>query len=186
MDARFNTIPTRPANDPWARGYNGRMPLKPSAQKVQDALRAAGFENAVVELPDSARTAAEAAAAVGCEVGQIVKSLLFRAEPSGRAVLVAASGRHRVDEQAVAAVVGERIGRATPDFVRERTGFAIGGVPPIGHAGPVVAVVDEALLAYDRIWAAAGHPHAVFPLTPDELVRMTGGTVARVGAAAQA
>jgi prolyl-tRNA editing enzyme YbaK/EbsC (Cys-tRNA(Pro) deacylase) len=106
------------------------MPLKPSAQKVQDALRSAGFDNAVVELPDSARTAAEAAAAVGCEVGQIVKSLLFRAEPSGRAVLVAASGRHRVDEQAVAAVVGERIGRATPDFVRAQTGFAIGGVPP--------------------------------------------------------
>lgn len=157
------------------------MPLKPSAQKVQDALRAAGFENAVVELPDSARTAAEAAAAVGCEVGQIVKSLLFRAEPSGRAVLVAASGSHRVDERAVAAVVGERIGRATPDFVREQTGFAIGGVPPVGHAQPVV--VDEALLSYERIWAAAGHPHAVFALTPAELVRMTGGKVARVGAA---
>jgi prolyl-tRNA editing enzyme YbaK/EbsC (Cys-tRNA(Pro) deacylase) len=156
------------------------MPLKASAQKVQDALRAAGFDNTVVELPDSARTAAEAAAAVGCEVGQIVKSLLFRAEVSGRAVLVAASGSHRVDERAVAAVVGEPIGRATPDFVREQTGFAIGGVPPIGHAQPVVAVVDEALLAHARIWAAAGHPHAVFALTPDELVRMTGGAVARV------
>jgi prolyl-tRNA editing enzyme YbaK/EbsC (Cys-tRNA(Pro) deacylase) len=158
------------------------MPLKPSAQKVQDALRAAGFANAVVELPDSARTAAEAAAAVGCEVGQIVKSLLF-ATPSGRAVLVAASGRHRVDVGAVAAVVGEEIGRATADFVRERTGFAIGGVPPIGHAQPVVAVVDAALLDYERIWAAAGHPHAVFALTPDELVRMTGGKVAKVGEA---
>lgn len=156
------------------------MPLKASAQKVQDALRAAGFPNEVVELPQSARTAAEAAAAVGCEVGQIVKSLLFRAEGSGRAVLVAASGRHRVDEQAVAAVVGEPIGRATPDFVREQTGFAIGGVPPIGHAQAVVAVVDEALLGYARIWAAAGHPHAVFALSPDELVRMTGGRVAKV------
>ncbi len=156
------------------------MPLKASAQKVQDALRAAGFENTVVELPDSARTAAEAAAAVGCQVGQIVKSLLFRAAESGRAVLVVASGSHRVDEQAVAAVIGEAIGRATPEFVREQTGFAIGGVPPIGHARPVVAVVDEALLAHERIWAAAGHPHAVFALTPDELVRMTGGKVARV------
>lgn len=156
------------------------MPLKPSAQKVQDALRAAGFSNEVVELPDSARTAADAAAAVGCGVGQIVKSLLFEARPSGRAVLVAASGSHRVDEQAVAALLGEGIARASAEFVRERTGFAIGGVPPIGHAQPVVAVVDEALLAYDRVWAAAGHPHAVFALTPDELVRMTGGRVARI------
>jgi prolyl-tRNA editing enzyme YbaK/EbsC (Cys-tRNA(Pro) deacylase) len=162
------------------------MPLKPSAQKVQDALRAAGFENVVVELPDSARTAAEAAAAVGCGIGQIVKSLLFEAQPSGRAVLVAASGSHRVDERAVAALVGERIGRASADFVREQTGFAIGGVPPIGHAHPVVAVVDEELLRHERIWAAAGHPHAVFSLTPAELVRMTGGTVARVGVAAGA
>ena len=156
------------------------MPLKPSAQRVQDALRAAGFSNEVVELPDSARTAAEAAAAVGCEVAQIVKSLLFEARPSGRAVLVAASGSHRVDEKAVAAVLGETIARASADFVRERTGFAIGGVPPIGHAQPVVSVVDEALLQYGRIWAAAGHPHAVFSLTPQELVRMTGGQVARI------
>jgi prolyl-tRNA editing enzyme YbaK/EbsC (Cys-tRNA(Pro) deacylase) len=156
------------------------VPLKPSAQRVQDALRAAGFPNTVVELPDSARTAAEAAAAVGCAVGQIVKSLLFEARPSGRAVLVAASGSHRVDERAVARVVGEPIARAAADFVRDRTGFAIGGVPPIGHARPLLAVVDEALLAYDRIWAAAGHPHAVFTLTPDELIRMTGGTVARI------
>ncbi len=156
------------------------MSLKASARRVQDALRAAGFSNEVVELPDSARTAAEAAAAVGCQVGQIVKSLLFEARPSGRAVLVAASGSHRVDEQAVAAVVGERIARASADFVRERTGFAIGGVPPVGHAQPVLAVVDEALLGYERIWAAAGHPHAVFALTPGELVRMTGGTVARI------
>ena len=156
------------------------MPLKPSAQRVQDALRAAGFSNEVIELPDSARTAAEAAAAVGCEVAQIVKSLLFEARPSGRAVLVAASGSHRVDEKAVAAVLGEAIARASADFVREQTGFAIGGVPPIGHAQPVVSVVDEALLQYGRIWAAAGHPHAVFSLTPQELVRMTGGQVARI------
>ncbi len=157
------------------------MPLKASAQKVQDALRAAGFANAVVELPDSARTAQEAAAAVGCEVGQIVKSLVFRGKDTGRSILVVASGSHRVDERLVAAVVGEPIEKAAAEFVREQTGFAIGGVPPLGHAHPPVAVVDEALLAHARIWAAAGHPRAVFALTPAELVAMTGGTVARVG-----
>lgn len=157
------------------------MPLQPSAQKVQEALAAAGFASAVIELPDSTRTAAEAAAAVGCDVAQIVKSLVFRGRTSGRAVLVVASGSHRVDEARVAAIVGEEIEKATAGFVREQTGFAIGGVPPIGHAHPSIAVVDEALLAHARIWAAAGHPRAVFALTPDELVRMTGGTVARVG-----
>jgi prolyl-tRNA editing enzyme YbaK/EbsC (Cys-tRNA(Pro) deacylase) len=159
------------------------MPLKPSARRVQDALRAAGFANEVVELPDAARTAAEAAAAVGCAPAQIVKSLVFVGRVSGRPVLVAASGGHRVDEAAVAAAVGEPVGKAPPDLVRERTGFAIGGVPPLGHAEPLRTLVDEALLGHDRIWAAAGHPHAVFALTPDELVRMTGGEVARVGAA---
>jgi prolyl-tRNA editing enzyme YbaK/EbsC (Cys-tRNA(Pro) deacylase) len=156
------------------------MPLKPSAQKVQDALRAAGFANEVVELPDSTRTSAEAAAAVGCTVGQIVKSLVFRAETSGRAVLVVASGAHRVDEKRIAAEVGEPIGRASPDLVREQTGYAIGGVPPVGHPMPLLTIVDEALLGYAEIWAAAGHPNAVFRLIPDELVRMTAGRVARV------
>jgi prolyl-tRNA editing enzyme YbaK/EbsC (Cys-tRNA(Pro) deacylase) len=153
--------------------------LKPSAQRVQDALAAAGFRNQVVELPASARTAADAAAAVGCAVGQIVKSLVFRAA-GGRAVLVAASGAHRVDEALVAAALGEPIERADADWVRAETGFAIGGVPPIGHAKALVTLVDEALLAHAELWAAAGHPHAVFRLTPDELVRMTGGRVARI------
>jgi len=156
------------------------MSLKASAQKVQDALRAAGFANEVVELPESARTAAEAAAALGCAVGQIVKSLVFRAEASGRAVLVVASGAHRVDEKLVAAEAGEPIGRASPDFVREQTGYAIGGVPPVGHPSPLLTIVDEALLGYAEIWAAAGHPNAVFRLTPEELLRMTGGRVVRV------
>jgi prolyl-tRNA editing enzyme YbaK/EbsC (Cys-tRNA(Pro) deacylase) len=155
------------------------MALKPSAQKVQDALAAAGFANRVVELQDSTRTAAEAAAAVGCEVGQIVKSLVFRAA-SGRAVLVVASGAHRVDEQRVAAELGEAIGRADAELVRAETGFAIGGVPPIGHAKPLATLVDEALLAHAEIWAAAGHPNAVFRCTPAELVVMTGGRVAKV------
>lgn len=155
------------------------MALKPSARKVQDALAAAGFANVVVELPDSARTAAEAAAAVGCEVGQIVKSLVFRAA-SGRAVLVVASGAHRVDEGRVAAELGEQIGRADAELVRAETGFAIGGVPPIGHARVLATLVDEALLAHAEIWAAAGHPNAVFRCTPAELVAMTGGRVVRV------
>ena len=156
------------------------MSLKASAQKVQDALRAAGFANEVVELPESTRTAAEAATALGCAVGQIVKSLVFRAEASGRAVLVVASGAHRVDEKLVAAEAGEPIGRASPDFVREQTGYAIGGVPPVGHPSPLLTIVDEALLGYAEIWAAAGHPNAVFRLTPEELLRMTGGRVVRV------
>ena len=157
------------------------MALKASARKVQETLSARGFANEVVELPSSTRTAAEAAAAVGCEVGQIVKSLVFRGRQSGRAVLVVASGSHRVDESALCAVLGEDIEKATADFVREQTGFAIGGVPPLGHAQELVTVVDEELLRHERIWAAAGHPHAVFPLTPAELVAMTGGKVARIG-----
>jgi prolyl-tRNA editing enzyme YbaK/EbsC (Cys-tRNA(Pro) deacylase) len=156
------------------------MALKPSAQKVQEALTARGFANQVVELPSSTRTAAEAAAAVGCEVGQIVKSLVFRGRESGRAVLVVASGSHRVDEDALRAVLGEEIEKASADFVREQTGFAIGGVPPLGHAREITTVVDEELLRHERIWAAAGHPQAVFPLTPAELVAMTGGKVAGV------
>ncbi len=157
------------------------MPLQPSARKVQEALAACGFPNTVIELPDSARSAADAAAAVGCDVAQIVKSLVFRGKDTGRSILVVASGSHRVDERLVAAVVGEPIEKATAEFVREQTGFAIGGVPPLGHARPPVAVVDDALLVHGRIWAAAGHPRAVFALTPAELVAMTGGTVARVG-----
>jgi prolyl-tRNA editing enzyme YbaK/EbsC (Cys-tRNA(Pro) deacylase) len=156
------------------------VPLKPAARKVQDALAARGFSNEVVERAASARTAEEAAAAVGCEVGQIVKSLVFRARGSGRAVLVLASGANRVDLARVEALLGEPVDKADAEFVRTRTGYAIGGVPPLGHAEPLVAFVDEDLRRHDRIWAAAGHPNAVFALTPDELVAMTGGTVARI------
>jgi prolyl-tRNA editing enzyme YbaK/EbsC (Cys-tRNA(Pro) deacylase) len=157
------------------------MPLKPSAQRVQDALAARGFSNAVVELPASTRSAAEAAAAVGCTVDQIAKSLVFRATHTGRAVLAIASGGHRVDEARLAALVGEPIERATPDFVRAETGFAIGGVPPLDHDRPLFTVIDEALFQHARIWAAAGHPQAVFPLTPAELAAMTGGQVSVLG-----
>ena len=156
--------------------------LSPSAQKVQDALAARGLALTVVELPQSTRTAAEAAQAVGCVVGQIVKSIIFRAAETNRPVLVLTSGANRVSEQAVAALLGEPLAKADPDFVRVRTGFVIGGVPPVGHAEPPVTFIDEDLLAYAEIWAAAGTPNAVFGLTPQDLLAITEGKVARVKA----
>jgi len=154
--------------------------LKPSAQKVQDALTARGFANRVVELPDSTRTAAEAAAAVNCTVGQIAKSLLFVTKESGRPLLVIASGANRVNEKTLQALVGEKITRPDADAVRAITGFVIGGVPPLGHAQPLTTYIDRDLLQYDDIWAAAGHPNAVFPLKPGELVEMTRGEVVSI------
>ena len=155
--------------------------LKSSAQRVQDALAARGFANRVVELPDSTRTAAEAAQAVGCTVGQIAKSLLFQGKQSGRGILVIASGANRVDEKLLQSLVGEKVRKADADAVRSLTGYVIGGVPPLGHTQPLATFIDAALLQYDKIWAAAGHPNAVFALTGEELAAMTGGTVAAVG-----
>ena len=133
----------------------------------------------VRSFPEGTRTAVDAAGAVGCDVGQIVKSLVFRRE-SGPALLVITSGRNRVDEAKVERLIGEPIGKADAAFVREQTGFAIGGVPPAGHKSPVETIVDEDLLQYDEVWAAAGTPRDVFSTTPDELVQMTGGRVADV------
>jgi len=154
------------------------MALSARAQQVQDALAAAGFANRVVELADSTRSSAEAAAAVGTTVAQIAKSLIFRTKPGDRPILVIASGVNRVDEAKLAALAGERIDRPDADFVRDRTGFAIGGVPPVGHPVRIRTYIDRDLLALGEIWAAAGTPNAVFRLTPDELVRMTAGEVA--------
>jgi len=154
--------------------------LGPSVQRVQDALTAAGGGHTIVALAQSARTSADAARAVGCKVDQIAKSLVFRAEKTQRAVLVITSGANRVDEAKVTTLLDEPIGRADAEFVRARTGFAIGGVAPIAHAEPLTILIDEDLLKWSEIWAAAGHPHAVFGLTPDDLVRMTGGRVASV------
>src|SRR3990172_550614 len=156
--------------------------LSPSARKVQAALAARGFTLQVVELPQSTRTSAEAAAAVGCTVGQIAKSIVCRAARSQRPVLVLTSGVNRVSESAVAVLVGEPLTKADADFVRARTGFVIGGVPPVGHAEPLITFIDEDLLQFAEIWAAAGTPNAVFRLTPEELVRLTEGKVARVNA----
>ena len=155
-------------------------PIKDSARRVRDALAARGFDFEVREFPRSTRTAAEAAAAIGCQVAQIAKSLVFRARASGRPVLVLASGANRVDEKAVAALIGEKIGRADAEFVRAATGFAIGGVPPVGHDTPPVTLIDRDQLAHVEIWAAAGTPNAVFRLTPRDLVALTGGQVAEI------
>lgn len=154
--------------------------LSASAARVAAALEARGFAFPVREIDRSTRTAAEAAAAVGCTVDQIAKSVLFRAARSGRPVLVIASGANRVDEAAVAAILGEELGRADADFVRRETGFAIGGVPPVGHERPIVTFIDEDLLTFDEVWAAAGTPFAVFRLPSAALAELTGGTVARV------
>lgn len=154
--------------------------LSPSARKVQDALDALGMPGRVIEMEHTTRSAADAAAAVGCTVGQIVKSLVFKAETSGHAVLVLTSGANRVDETLLARALAEPAVKADADFVRRASGFAIGGVPPLGHAEPMVVFVDEDLLAHTTLWAAAGNPQAVFRLTPQELRTITNGRVIRV------
>jgi prolyl-tRNA editing enzyme YbaK/EbsC (Cys-tRNA(Pro) deacylase) len=155
--------------------------MHPSVERVAAALRGGGSAGEVRELDESTHTADAAAAALGVPVGAIVKSLVFTAD--GDPVLVLASGDHQVDTDAVAQVleVGN-VKRADADTVRAATGFAIGGVAPVGHPAPLRTVVDRHLSTYDVIWAAAGHPRTVFPTTYDELVRLTGGTPADVGA----
>ena len=151
--------------------------LSSSAQKIQDALKALGYDYTVVEHAESTRTAQEAADRAGCELGQIVKSLIFRGKESNKPILVLTSGANRVDEKRIAAYAGEHIVRADADFVRAVTGFAIGGVPPIGHAQKMETYLDEDFLQYQTIWAAAGTPNAIFELKTDDLQRMTGGKV---------
>ena len=154
--------------------------LSPSARRVQQVLDGLGLGLRVVEHEASTRTSEEAAAAVGCAVAAIAKSLIFSGRSSGRPVMVIASGANRVDERKVADLIGEKIRRADPDYVREKTGFAIGGVPPVGHLEPPLVLIDTDLAAITPIWAAAGTPNAVFRLTPDDLVAITGGRVAEV------
>lgn len=148
-----------------------------SALKVQAVL---GPRFRVVEFEESTRTSADAAAAIGCTVAQIAKSVIFRAAESGRPVLVVASGVNRVDEKKIAALLGEKVKSADADFVREKTGYVIGGVPPVAHATPPVTYLDADLAKLGTIWAAVGTPNAVFELTWDDLVTLTGGTAADV------
>lgn len=148
-------------------------PLPEGVQRVAAALAACGHSHAPQLLDDSARTAQEAADALGVALGQIAKSIVFRRQDDGKAVLVITSGDRRVDEKKVAQLAG-RIGRADADFVKSATGFSIGGVAPVGHATPPVVLVDRELFRFDEVWAAAGHPHAVFRLRPQDLARLTG------------
>lgn len=154
--------------------------LKPAAQRVQDAIRAKGLGGAVRHMTQSTRTAEEAAAACGCSVGQIVKSLVFRGGETGRPYLLLVSGANRVNEKAVAARIGEPLQRPDAEYVRGVTGFAIGGIPPLGHDSPLETYMDEALLGYDTVWAAAGTPDAVFPAAPSELAAATAAKIISV------
>jgi prolyl-tRNA editing enzyme YbaK/EbsC (Cys-tRNA(Pro) deacylase) len=156
------------------------MPLSLSAQKVQDTLSSLGFDYIVVEHAGSTRTAQEAAERAGCELGQIVKSLIFKGRTSGKPILVLTSGANRVDEKRISEYAGEAITRPDADFVRAVTGFAIGGVPPIGHIQHMETYIDEDFLQYETIWAAAGTPNAIFELKTGDLQKMTDGKVVRV------
>ncbi|AKJ69323.1 prolyl-tRNA synthetase [Pandoraea thiooxydans] len=153
--------------------------LPESAQRVARLLAEAGHDKPVVMLPQTGKTSAEAAAGLGCDVAQIAKSIIFRRAADDAPVLVIASGANRVDERKVAAQVGP-LAKADAKFVRDKTGYAIGGVCPIGHLTPPVMLIDADLFALDSLWAAAGHPHAVFNLSPQQLEAMTGAPVADV------
>jgi prolyl-tRNA editing enzyme YbaK/EbsC (Cys-tRNA(Pro) deacylase) len=155
--------------------------MHPSAEKVAGTLHALGAGGQVRELPEPAPTAATAAAQLGCEVGAIANSLVFSADDVP--LLILASGAHRVDTGRVAALLGAgQVRRARPDEVRAATGQVIGGVAPVGHPAPLRTLVDTRLDAYHEVWAAAGHAHTVFPTSFAELVRITGGTPADIGA----
>jgi prolyl-tRNA editing enzyme YbaK/EbsC (Cys-tRNA(Pro) deacylase) len=148
--------------------------LHPTAVRTQQLLRAAGIDTHVVEFEQPTRTSAEAAGAIGCSVAEIAKSIVFRGRTSGQAVVVVASGDHRVSEAKVAAKLGEPLARADADFVRTATGYAIGGVAPIGHSQPVKLLLDEDLQRFETVWAAGGTPFSVFPLKPEQLASLTG------------
>jgi len=148
-----------------------------SADRVRQALRDLGLTPEIREFGQTTRTSADAAAAIGCSVAQIAKSLVFRAVGSGRAVLVIASGVNRVDESLLASALGDRIAKADATFVRDKTGFAIGGVAPLGHTEQPVIFVDQDLLQFQDIWASAGTPNSVFRLSPGDLASMTRGRI---------
>lgn len=154
--------------------------LKPAPRRVQQAAEGLGLAVRVVEMAQSTRTAEDAAAACGCAVGQIIKSLVFRGKQSGKPVLLLVSGSNRVDQAGVASVIGEALDRPDAAFVREVTGFAIGGIPPFGHAQPLPTWLDRDLLQYETVWAAAGSPEAVFEVDPRRLAEAIGATVISV------
>jgi prolyl-tRNA editing enzyme YbaK/EbsC (Cys-tRNA(Pro) deacylase) len=154
--------------------------LSSSAQKIQDILDSLESNYKVIEFSESTRTAQEAADRVSCQLGQIVKSMIFKGQATNKAILVLTSGSNRVDEKKISQYAGETVTRADPDFVRMITGFAIGGVPPVGHAQPLETYLDDDLLQYSKVWAAAGTPKAIFELTSSDLVKITHGRIVRV------
>ena len=154
--------------------------LSPAAQRVQDALAALGFTYRVVESDHPTRTARDAARAVGCDVAQIAKSLVFRTAPTGRPILVIASGANQVNEWRVGVLLKEKLEKAPPAFVHEHTGFAVGGVAPLGHPKPLETFIDRDLMQHAAIWAAGGTPNALFSLVPADLVTMTRGRVVAI------
>lgn len=156
--------------------YGGRE----SVRRVRAALEGRGLAPDIIELEDTARSAGDAAAALGCRVEQIVKSLVFRGTRTGRPVLVLASGPNRVDEAKMARWLSEPVEKADAAFVREKTGFAIGGVPPVGHLEAPVVFMDEDLMDHEQVWAAAGHTHVVFGVGPGDLARASGARVVLV------
>ncbi len=154
--------------------------LSPSAQKIQDLLIALGFNYTVIEHAESTRTAQEAADRAGCELGQIVKSLIFKGTETNKPVLVLTSGANRVNEKRISEYAGEKIGKADADFARAATGFVIGGVPPFGHIQKIETYIDEDFLAYPTVWAAAGTPNAIFELKTSDLQKLTDGRIVMV------
>ena len=154
--------------------------LSPTAQKIQDLLISHGYNYTVIEHTESTRTAVEAAERAGCELGQIVKTLIFKGKESGKPIIVLTSGANRVDEKRIREYAGESIGKADADFVRAVTGFAIGGVPPLGHVQKIETYMDEDFLQYETVWAAGGTPNAIFELKTSNLQKMTDAKIVQV------
>jgi len=167
----------RRATSPQPNGQIGVDELPPAVKRVAEAAHSRDLAITIRLMPATTRTAEDAAAACGCAVGQIVKSLIFKGKESSPAILLLVSGANRVNEDALAARLGEAIVRPDADFVRAVTGFAIGGIPPFAHTTPLVSFFDADLLQYETVWAAAGTPHAVFAVDPGRLFAATGATV---------
>ncbi len=153
------------------------MPLKDSARRVQQVLQQHDLDIRVVEFKETTRSAQEAADTIGCEVGQIAKTLIFKGKHDAKAICIIASGKNRVDEKKIEQLIGQPIEKPDADFVLKHTGFAIGGVPPVGYTLDIAPLIDQDLMSYGEIWAAAGTPFSVFNITPENLVRITHGRV---------
>lgn len=154
--------------------------LTSNAQKIQNILNELGFSIEVKELPDSTRTSSDAAKALGCDISQIAKTIVFKGVETEKPYLVIASGSNRIKEKKIEKFVKEKIKKAGADFVKNKTGFSIGGVPPLGHIEKIPTFIDKDLFKYPEIWAAAGTPNAVFKLTPEQLIKITGGKAVNI------